>query len=130
MTARDYADILDAVTHDQRGAMLEQVLDRYVQWLVSQGGQRQLDRIITSYQEKYNHRHGIVPILLTTAQPLGPTLTHQVVTAIERVTGRKAEVTEVHDPTVGAGAIIAYDDTVVNASVSGSITQLRGALSA
>lgn len=92
-----------------------------------------LEKIAGEFKRLYNEHNGIMEIIVTTAEPLKPTLKEKLVDKLHTNTGKRIELVEKVDKALLGGIVISYGNTQMDASVKSRLealsAQLKGIIS-
>jgi len=86
---------------------------------------RDLDTIIEEYGRLADEAAGRVRATATTAVPLDPAVTDELVSSLSRKLGREVRLESRVDPAIVGGLVLRIGDRVIDASVATRLQQLR-----
>jgi F-type H+-transporting ATPase subunit delta len=139
---KDSAELQQALTNPAiRRADRRKVLDALLQRIVSHGltknlvyllldGERlgALPAISRELDAMIEATGGRVAAEVTSARPLDPAQLSQITAALEKLSGKKVEVTSKHDPELLGGVVAKVGDRVYDGSLRTSLRDLRDEL--
>lgn len=139
---KDSAELQQALTNPAiRRADRRKVLDALLQRIVSHGltknlvyllldGERlgALPAISRELDAMIEAKGGRVAAEVTSARPLDPAQLSQITAALEKLSGKKVEVTSKHDPELLGGVVAKVGDRVYDGSLRTSLRDLRDEL--
>jgi F-type H+-transporting ATPase subunit delta len=96
--------------------------------LVERGRFAQADRIATAFAELVREHRGIAVAEVTTAVPLDQATTEIVGRQLAAIVGKQIELRPHVDPSIIGGVIARVGDYLIDGSVTGRLSRLRGRL--
>lgn len=126
-----------SILTEQRLAVLQELLesmkysDLTRKFLILLAQKRRLDvfdAIVREFSAYDDQRRGVVRVQVTSAVPLTADHESMLVRQIEKLTGRKALVTQKVDPSIMGGIITRMGDLQIDGSLSSRLKRLKKAL--
>ena len=84
-----------------------------------------LPEIAQEFHRQYNVQMGIVEASITTVVPLSAELRKEIDSLVEKITGKKVELTEKIDETIIGGFVLKIGDRQIDDSVSSKLNELK-----
>ena len=110
-----------------RGKLHPYVLN-FLKILTEKGYVRHFSDCCDAYRENYNEDNGILPVKAVTAVPLTGEQSAKLAGKLERITGKKIELTNLVDPACLGGVRLDYDGKRVDDTVSHRLDAVRSML--
>ena len=104
-TTIQYARALYEVTRDQKGAVLKEVLEAFVQMLAREHHLKKADKIISEFIKYHKSEEGVVPLEVISAREMND----RDLVKIGNIFSEDAEVTPKVDPGIIGGVIVKTD---------------------
>ncbi|MFY0591456.1 ATP synthase F1 subunit delta [Roseivirga sp.] len=133
--SRDFVLMLKSpvITSDKKLAILNQVFEGKVsdltlsifQILTRKHREGYLPQIAEEFHHQYNFNLGIEEATVTTTFPLTDKLRAEFSNAVEKISNKKVELTEVIDETLIGGFVLKIGDRQIDDSVSSRLQALR-----
>ena len=124
-----YATGLLQALHNKQEAEAAAIIDAFVALLARNNDTAKTDRIIAAFSDLWNKEHKIIASEITTARELDTGTRDSLKSfLLTRSGAREVEMKEKIDTEVLGGAIIRYDDTVLDFSVKTKISDLISAI--
>lgn len=111
------------------GVVSDAALD-FLRVLVARDRADQLDAITVEYWRLWLAQQGIETARVTSAVPLKPEETAELLRSLSRVTGSRVQIEATVDPGIIGGVIAIVGDRVWDGSVRGSLSRLRAEMKA
>lgn len=89
----------------------------FLRFLVDKKRTGALPAIFARFVELWNQQQGVLRAKVTTVAPLQLEQKEQLLGKLRLLTGRKVELEEETDPSILGGAIVTYDDRMIDGSV-------------
>lgn len=121
VNARRFAAVYLEAALDAPESELDSIARRFVRLVTKYRSRRLLPKILTEVERRWNERHGIEAVRVTTARVVDRRI-------IEERLGREIELLTSVNPSLLAGAIIERGDERIDASVRGALERLGHAL--
>jgi F-type H+-transporting ATPase subunit delta len=102
------------------------LIENLTRMLVQNGDLDKFEAIVSAYEARLS---GIAPALkaeVTTAE--AGVMNKDIADELNRIAGKELELEQKVDPSLIGGVVLRLDDTVIDASVRGSLEQLRKTL--
>ncbi len=93
--------------------------------LVEQQHVEMMPRLQAEFERLYDDFHHQAKATIITATPLDATETNEIATSLQRITGKRVEVTTQVDPSILGGVIARVGDTLIDGSVRRRLALLR-----
>lgn len=134
--SRELRDLLldPAVPRSAKRSALEQIarqqqmprmIENFLHAVVDHGRTAMLPEIAVVFHEERERTMGIVPATLTTAVPLADDLRQRARQALERLSGRKVNLSFDVEPDLIGGAVARVGSTVYDGSLRTQLVRLR-----
>ena len=96
---------------------------------LASGGRADLIPVVAELlAHKLAAHRGAVEALVTSARPLSKEMEKQIQSALEKATGKKVQLTLAQDPAVLGGVAIRVGSYLLDATLAGALTTIRGQL--
>jgi F-type H+-transporting ATPase subunit delta len=123
-----HAEALEGLVLDTLGTRLDRYGRNFVQLLIHNRRLDLMPQIRALYDELRRQHEGILEATIVSAMPVGDDQTSQIVVALEKKYGRTVKAQVEVDPALIGGARIVIGDTVIDATVRGSLDAMAAAL--
>jgi F-type H+-transporting ATPase subunit delta len=97
----------------------------FLELLVEKHRMPALFRIRREYDRLWRDANRLLPVQITSATPLDPSVTERVGEEIGRQTGRRVELTSTVDPAVIGGIVLRVGNSILDASIRNRLEHLR-----
>lgn len=124
VSTEEKCSLLETATTDGK-SQLSASLKAFYRLVVESGRGDCLPIMSVSYQNLYRISHGIVPVRLITAAPVGDERRRQLEQLVENVEHGKVEWTHSVDPSLEGGFVLQVDGYRMDASVAARIQRIR-----
>ena len=113
---------------DIGGARLSDEGQNLVRMLVANGRLSTLPEIASHFEVRKAEHQGLLEVQVKSAFPMQPAQEQQLAEALKRKLGREIRITSEEDPGLIGGFRLRAGDMVIDASVSGQLSQLANEL--
>ncbi len=111
------------------GAKIPDILVNFIKLLQNDGVVSKAEKIFTLFRSHWNNAEREVDITITSAHPISSAQQKHIGNAVqEAISMNKYEVHAVNDPALLGGAVLRYNDTVLDGSVRRQLSQIKTAL--
>lgn len=129
ITPKQYAAGLLQTLHEKQGTEAVAIINKFVALLAKNNDTAKIDKIIAAFSALWNKEHKIIVSEVATATPLDAATRDSLKSfLLERSGAYAVEMKEKIDPAILGGAVITYDDTVLDLSVQTKISDLISAI--
>ena len=101
---------------------------RFIDILIDRNRLALINEIITAYQKLLDERRGIVRALVRGAQPLDSSQQKELVSKLEKVTGKQVRMEFAVDPSLIGGVVAQVGSTIYDGSVRQQLKAFKGRL--
>ena len=129
LTTKQYAISLYEAISEASLAELKPRIKNFLELVKQRKDLKKLDKIFQQFVEIYQAREGILEAEVTVIQPLSLKVKKEIIDWLKKYTGRQAKLNEKIDKSILGGAIIKFNQTVVDASLNNSLNNLQKSLS-
>ena len=110
-------------------AKIPDVVSNFIKLLHQDGILSKAEKIFTLFRSYWNSAEREVDITITSAHPISSARQKHICNAVqEAISMEEYEVHAVNDPTLLGGAVVRYNDTVLDGSVRRQLSQIKTAL--
>ena len=127
--AENYGQALYRATAGMKEKDAEKAIGRFVALLASRHETHLAPKIIEAYGKAARRAEGIRDVRVASAEGLTADRKKQLAAAFAKTLGAPVDVRWETDPSLIAGAVIRYDDVLLDASAKGSLDRLKKRLS-
>ncbi|MDR1792038.1 MAG: ATP synthase F1 subunit delta [Bacteroidales bacterium] len=121
------------IRKDKKSAIVKEIFEkqindltmRYLQLILKKGRELQIDLICLEFYELYKQYKNIVSLEIESAQKLDRDTVEMLKSKVEAATHSIVEIKEILLPNLIGGVRLRFSDYLLDASVKGSIKQLR-----
>ena len=133
-SSKDFELLLHSpvVRSDKKIEIFEKVFEQFeeltmsfMKLLTNKGREDLLDEIAFTFELHVKEYKGIVPVTLTTAQPLDDATKELIMSKVAPIINGKPEVTEKIDEEIIGGFVVRMGDTQIDASVESQLNNLK-----
>jgi F-type H+-transporting ATPase subunit delta len=103
----------------------EELTMSFMKLLTNKGREDLLDEIAFTFEVQVKEYKGIVPVTLTSAQPLDEATKSLIMSKVEPLINGKPEVTEKIDEEIIGGFVVRMGDTQIDASIESQLNNLK-----
>ncbi|MFZ9027704.1 MAG: ATP synthase F1 subunit delta [Crocinitomicaceae bacterium] len=103
----------------------EELTMSFMKLLTNKRREDLLDEIAFTFEQQVKEYKGIVPVTLTTAQPLDEATKELIMSKVAPMINGKPEVTEKIDEEIIGGFVVRMGDTQIDASVESQLNNLK-----
>lgn len=126
MSPKQYAQALYQAVHDVSSKKDTKVLiENFIKILVKNGMLSKVNQIIDRYEKYSRDREGVVKVSVVSANEFLPQDKKDIISAFEKLTGKKIELYEEVRKDILGGAIFRIDDGVLDASLKSQLMDLQ-----
>jgi len=126
--AKRYAAELYALIKDQKDARAAEIIRSFAKLLAGTRRLRLAPKILKALEEEAMAGEGRARASVKTAEPMSGIDADSLRKALEKATGRKIELRQESDPSLIAGLVIRYGDTLLDASLKRRLERLKETL--
>lgn len=123
--AQKYADSLYELTRDLEKRKAADAVRRFVELLAKRGRLRLGPAILAAFERRANVEEGVLTVRLTTASAPAGRTAKELGEQLEKRLGRKTVLESGVDPGILGGAIIRFEDTLLDASLKRRLERLK-----
>ena len=129
ITPKFYATGLFQALHGKQEAGIASLIDAFVALLAKNNDIAKADRIVAAFTEIWNKEHGIIVSEITTAKKMDKETKDSLESFLLKRSGARAvEIQERISGDLLGGAVIRYEDTVLDYSIKTKISDLISAI--
>jgi F-type H+-transporting ATPase subunit delta len=129
INTKQYARALYELTKEKSEKDVDVVIKKFVNDLKKNGMLDKVEEIIGKFTEIYNHKNGIIKAKVFVKDVLTPEEAKRIEQFVKEEYGAKeVELTVVKDDKLKGGIKIIVGEDILDRSISGKLTKLRGAL--
>lgn len=125
ISIQSYAKAIFESADGQPKAKIEILVNNLLSQLALNNLLSQAPKLISAIEKLSDEKEKILRAKITTARQLSKKSLEEIVSFIRRRTGAKEVIfTEKVDPKIGGGFIVYFQDTIIDASLEGNVTEL------
>ena len=121
----NYGAALQQLTDKMSEKEAVQVVERFVEMLGKRHELHLAPKILEAYGNAADKAAGVVKVRFSSADDVSDVLRKKIESNLEKTLDRPIDVTWQTDPSLVGGAVIRYDDVLLDASVKGSLDRLK-----
>ncbi|HTK60493.1 MAG TPA: ATP synthase F1 subunit delta [Candidatus Baltobacteraceae bacterium] len=126
--AENYGQALYQATAGLDEKEVKKALERFVEILASRNELELAPKVIEAFQAEARREEGVHEVRFTAAEELTEDRKKQLTASFAKTLDAPVEMTWKTDPSLIAGAVVQYDDILLDASVKGSLDRLKKSL--
>lgn len=126
ITVEQYVDALVDAVGQVKPENFDLVIDNLTRVLTQNGDLNKFEGIVAAYEQRLSGGAMVQKAEVTTAE--AGVIDKQLADELNRIAGKQLELDEKVDPSLIGGLVLRIDDTIIDASVRGSLEQLRKTL--
>lgn len=116
------------IVHESFAQKVNPYVLNFMKILTEKGYMRSFTDCYQVYREKYNADHGILPVKAVTAHPMTEDQIARLSSKLEKITGKKIELSNAIDLSCIGGIRLDYDGKRVDDTVAGRLDRLHAML--
>jgi F-type H+-transporting ATPase subunit delta len=128
ITAKQYAISLYESTKDARGEVLNKKISNFLELIKKRKDLKLLNKIFETFVQIYEKREGILRAEVTSSRSLSLEVKKEIINWLKGYTKRTATLQEYIEPSILGGAVIKFNNTIVDASLKNSLKNLHNLL--
>lgn len=130
VTNKQYATALFELVQDKKDKDLELVLSNFIKLLIERNDHFKINRIILEFETLWHKQHSIVKLEVESARKLSEELLDDLVKKIKELT-KSSEIilSQAINKDLIAGAVLKYNDTILDLSLRTRLRKLKESLS-
>lgn len=130
VTNKQYATALFELVQDKKDKDLELVLSNFIKLLIERNDHFKINRIILELETLWHKQHSIVKLEVESARKLSEELLDDLVKKIKELT-KSSEIilSQAINKDLIAGAVLKYNDTILDLSLRTRLRKLKESLS-
>ena len=130
VTTKQYATALFELVQDKKDKDLELVLSNFIKLLIERNDHFKINRIILEFETLWHKQHSIVKLEVESARKLSEELLDDLVKKIKELT-KSSEIilSQAINKDLIAGAVLKYNDTILDLSLRTRLRKLKESLS-
>lgn len=118
LSAKQYAKTLYEITKDKSQSEIDEIVSKFVKFLVSNNQVKMAEKIISRFQEIYNEQEGILEAEITSREKISNDLLDKISSFVkEKYQAKKIVFDNKIDENILGGVIIRVKDEVLDGSV-------------
>jgi F-type H+-transporting ATPase subunit delta len=133
MKKKEQAKLLASVIYQaaagKQGEELERIVSKFCDYLKSKGLMRMIDPILEELELIYFKDRGVMALRIISKNKLADSELDKIVSLVKSKTGKQIVVRQVRDEKVIGGAMVRYEDKILDFSLKSQIRNLARELS-
>ncbi len=123
--ADNYGRALQELTADMKEKDAKEAIERLVEMLSSRHELHLAPKILEAYADAADKADGVAKVRVASAEEIAPAARKKIAEHLEHALKRPIVARWDTDPSLIGGAVIRYDDVLLDASVKGSLERLK-----
>lgn len=124
-TPKQLAVVLYEATVDAKKSELDSILENFFGLLKRLYLTSRLPQIISEYQKYYLQQQGILAVTAESSRALTSAEESNIIKQLKETTGKKVELTNIVDPSLGGGIKLGYEDIIIDGTLKRRVEKLK-----